>query len=335
MNSAFPRLRAPQARRLRAWPLHALPLLALLACAWGLPGRAMAANECWFGALSDVSFGSVSGGGGTSSGTITYICQNDGPAQRTFRICLYANPSYPTGVAPRRLIRMWTPEYLNYDLYADPAMSQLVGSETSGHAVQSITRTTTSTGQVTGTIPYYARIPAGQTVSAGSYIGQNNLVLRAPSQSGAAAPSVGQCPSGPQNRDYFEVYANYANTCFVSAATDMDFGAVASLAGNRDQTSTISLRCPNNTEYQVALNYGNYSTGGTNRRMLGPGGNYINYQLYRNAARTQVWGNSTSNDVEGDGNNAIQTLTVYGRVPAQAVGSAGTYSDTVTITLTY
>ena len=38
---------------------------------------------------------------------------------------------------------------------------------------------------------------------------------------------------------------------------------------------------------------------------------------------------------EGTGNNAIQNYTVYGRVPAQPVGAAGAYADTITVTLTY
>jgi len=328
MNSVL-----PKPDRGRSW-LRVLPVIALLACLWLLPGKAMAANSCWFGSLSDVSFGTVGAGGATSSGTINYICQNDGPAQRTFRLCLYVNPSLPSGVAPRRLIRQWWPEYMNYDLYADPAMTQLIGSETSGHAVQSVIRTTSATGQTTGSIPFYARIPAGQTVTADSYIAQNNFVLRAPSASGTTAPATSQCASGPQASDYFEVYANFANTCYISAATDMDFNSVVNLATARNQTSTISLRCPNNTAWQVALSYGNNPTG-TTRRMIGPSSNYVTYHLFQDSARSIPWGNTTATDVSGTGNNATQTLTVYGQVPAQAVNSAGTYSDTITITLTY
>ncbi|UWX04453.1 spore coat protein U domain-containing protein [Pseudoxanthomonas sp. NC8] len=38
---------------------------------------------------------------------------------------------------------------------------------------------------------------------------------------------------------------------------------------------------------------------------------------------------------DGTGSGSIQALTVYGRVPAQPVSAAGTYSDTVTVTLTF
>ena len=60
------------------------------------------------------------------------------------------------------------------------------------------------------------------------------------------------------------------------------------------------------------------------------------YELYRNSARTQRWGNTLNTDtVVGSGNGANQNLTVFGRVPNQSTPSAGTYNDTITVTVTY
>jgi spore coat protein U-like protein len=65
-------------------------------------------------------------------------------------------------------------------------------------------------------------------------------------------------------------------------------------------------------------------------------GRYIQYELYRDSARSQRWGNTPGTDSSDDtGSGSAQTATVYGRVPAQAVTAAGTYSDTVTVTLTF
>jgi spore coat protein U-like protein len=62
----------------------------------------------------------------------------------------------------------------------------------------------------------------------------------------------------------------------------------------------------------------------------------VNYSLFRNATRTQVWGQTIGTDtVTGTGTGANQALTIYGRVPAQAVPPPGTYTDTVTVTITY
>ncbi|AKC87505.1 Csu type fimbrial protein [Pseudoxanthomonas suwonensis] len=319
---------------LRSW-WRAASLVLALATAWLLPGEAMAANECNIDGSNPISFGTVGGGGATTTGSIRFYCQNDGPAVRSFRVCLYMNPILPTGLDPRQMIQWWPLDYLDYHLYADPAMTQVIGSTTSGHAVYSIALTMTATGRTYSSMPVYGRIPA-QTVTAGNYVSQITDFMRSTSQTGTTAPSATQCATAPiTGQNYTEVSATFANTCYISTATDMDFGAVVSLAGNRDQTSTVSVRCPIGTNYRIALNYGGHSTGGTVRRMLGPGGNYLTYQLYRNAGRTQIWGNTNSNDVSDTGNNAIQSFTVYGRVPAQAAGSAGAYADTITVTLTY
>jgi spore coat protein U-like protein len=39
--------------------------------------------------------------------------------------------------------------------------------------------------------------------------------------------------------------------------------------------------------------------------------------------------------VSGTGNGAGQTITIFGRVPAQTTPAPGTYTDTVTVTVTY
>jgi spore coat protein U-like protein len=58
--------------------------------------------------------------------------------------------------------------------------------------------------------------------------------------------------------------------------------------------------------------------------------------MYSNAARTANWGNSTSDDVNGTGTGSAINHIVYGRVPAQVVAlQVGSYSDTVTVTITY
>jgi spore coat protein U-like protein len=63
----------------------------------------------------------------------------------------------------------------------------------------------------------------------------------------------------------------------------------------------------------------------------------INYQLYRNAGRSEVWGdgNSGTVTVAGTGNGAPQAATIYGRVPAQITPNPGSYADQVVVTVTY
>jgi len=319
----------PGCRGARRLPARLALLAACLLVAWLLPRPAAAA--CWIASSPTISFGTANAGGATSTGTLHFVCDNYDAAPRTYRVCLYMNPNTPTGVAPRRMVN-WgvTPNaYLSYDLYADPARTQVLGSESSGHPVYS-TVLTVQQGQAGGSMPIHARLAPGQTVAAGSYVSQNTSVLRWADRSGPSAPSAAECANGSTH--YTEVRANYENGCFISTATDLDFGTVTALGAPRDRTSAISLHCPAGTAWRVGLDYG-ANAQGNNRRMAGPGG-YIGYQLYRDNGRTQAWGPSSPNDATGTGNNATQTLTVHGRVPPQAV-APGTYSDTVTVTLTY
>ena len=64
--------------------------------------------------------------------------------------------------------------------------------------------------------------------------------------------------------------------------------------------------------------------------------NTLGYKLFRDSGRTQNWGNTVGTDtVAGTGNGTQQTLTIYGRVPAQTTPAPATYNDTVTVTVTY
>jgi spore coat protein U-like protein len=73
-----------------------------------------------------------------------------------------------------------------------------------------------------------------------------------------------------------------------------------------------------------------------NRKMTGPAANQLNYSLFRDAGRTSNWGNTVGTDtVPGAGTGVAQTFTVFGRIPGSQPRAPGTYSDTITVTLTF
>ena len=117
----------------------------------------------------------------------------------------------------------------------------------------------------------------------------------------------------------------------------MDCGSVGGVLNNDlDQTSSIGLICTGRTAWRVRLNNGLHATGSTRRMRLGSTTNYLTYELYRSAARNLRWGNALNSTTEsGTGTGTAQTLTVYGRVPATQTPAAGTYGDTITVTITY
>jgi spore coat protein U-like protein len=133
----------------------------------------------------------------------------------------------------------------------------------------------------------------------------------------------------------FTASANISNFCNVSAST-LNFGSHLNLTANRDQTSTIQAQCTNSTPYNIGLDVGTGAGATVATRKMTSGGTTINYSLYRNTTRTQVWGTTIgTNTVSATGNGTTQNHTVYGRVPVQTTPNPATYSDTITATVTY
>lgn len=78
------------------------------------------------------------------------------------------------------------------------------------------------------------------------------------------------------------------------------------------------------------------------RRMSGPAGSGLNYNLYTTAARTIVWGDGTggSSVVSGSGTVLLvgglaRTHSVFGRVPARQFVQAGAYTDLIVVTVAF
>lgn len=134
----------------------------------------------------------------------------------------------------------------------------------------------------------------------------------------------------------FTVSTNVVTTCVVSA-TPLSFGTYQGTS-NQDSTSTITVDCSNTAPYNVGLDAGT-STGATvtTRAMTGPTGALpLHYSLFSDSALTVNWGNTVGTDtVAGTGTGNAQDLIVYGRVPSGQGNRAGTYTDTITATVTY
>jgi spore coat protein U-like protein len=133
----------------------------------------------------------------------------------------------------------------------------------------------------------------------------------------------------------FNVTLTITDDCTVSA-TALNFGSSGLLTANINQTSTITVRCSNSTAYNVGLDAGINGGGTVSTRGMQIGGQTVNYTLYSDAGRTTNWGDTVGVDtVSGTGTGANQTVTIYGRVPPQATPTAGAYTDTITVTVTY
>jgi spore coat protein U-like protein len=133
----------------------------------------------------------------------------------------------------------------------------------------------------------------------------------------------------------FNAIATISNICNLSA-TPLNFGSIGVLQVNVDIGTTVQANCTNTTPYIIALDQGTGVGATTTTRKMTAGAITIDYSLYKNAARTLVWGNIAGTDtLAGTGSGFDQLYTVYGRVPPQPTPAPGTYSDTIVVTLTY
>jgi spore coat protein U-like protein len=135
----------------------------------------------------------------------------------------------------------------------------------------------------------------------------------------------------------FQTRVTIAASCAIGGATTLDFGSPGLLAANVDQTSTIQVTCTNTTAFNIGLDKGANGASVTSRLMKGgPSNETIQYSLYSDSGRTTNWGNTVGTDtVSSAGNGSSQSFTVYGRILPQITPTPGTYTDTITVTVTY
>jgi spore coat protein U-like protein len=104
----------------------------------------------------------------------------------------------------------------------------------------------------------------------------------------------------------------------------------------RDATGSVTIRCTKGSNPTVALDLG-LTPAGSTRRMSNGGTEFLNYELYKEAARTNVWGASGGAVVNPGASTSLapRTLTVFGRIAAAQDVATGNYSDTVVATVTF
>lgn len=192
---------------------------------------------------------------------------------------------------------------LSYQIFQDSSRTKNWGN-TSG--VDTVAGTGTGANQV---LNIYSQVLSGQLVQPGTYTDTISSSTMS-----------------------FTVTAVVQASCNFSA-NSLAFGNYTGVVLNA--TSNLTIQCTNTTTYTVGLNAGT-STGATvtSRMLTGPGSSHLGYSLFSDSGRTLNWG-LTSNTVAGTGSGASQALTVYGQIPAGRSVTPGTYSDSITATITY
>jgi len=133
--------------------------------------------------------------------------------------------------------------------------------------------------------------------------------------------------------DVLTVRVTVQEACTIVGGT-LDFGTYSSGQQTAlDAEGTISYNSCAAGTLTIALDGG--SAANVNNRRMASGDSQLGYQLYRNSARSNVW---------GTGDQALErvllvpdsgSIPVYGRIPGGQNVPGGNYTDTVTVTLTF
>ncbi|MFM0155763.1 spore coat U domain-containing protein [Paraburkholderia sediminicola] len=314
-----------------------LLLLMLCALLGVLPQRA-SAQTC-SASPSALSFGNVSPIGLSAvaaTGTISISCT--WPAVTltpSVQVCLNMG-----GTTPRYLAI--GSNQLQYNLYQDAAHSLAWGSTALGTTPISVTLSKPLTGNTaTTSVNFYGQITASQPTVPTSgnantlysqTLSQTSLnygffLLLAP---GCAALTTSGGSFG------FTASATVVNNCLISA-TNVAFTSTGVLSSALNATGAITARCTNGDAFEIALSSGSSGNVAARQMQRSGGGGAVNYQLYTDTAHTIAWGDGTAGTsmATGTGSGNAVSITVYGRVPAQTTPMPGSYSDTITATISY
>nr|WP_114194053.1 spore coat U domain-containing protein [Edaphovirga cremea] len=142
---------------------------------------------------------------------------------------------------------------------------------------------------------------------------------------GVSATLVSSCVAGTSNAGVTSFGTlNFGTVYFLSKAVTVT---------GQQNAGAIQIKCNNGTAWRVLLGGG--QSGNTSARYLsgGPTSQHINYNLYTSAAYNTIWDNQTG--ISGTGSGQTVWLPVYGLVAQQATPSAGNYSDTVQVTVSW
>ncbi|HEX3464570.1 MAG TPA: spore coat U domain-containing protein [Candidatus Elarobacter sp.] len=131
-------------------------------------------------------------------------------------------------------------------------------------------------------------------------------------------------------------------TCSFQSIQSLPFSydPIGGAAATAAATMTISCDASSATAVTVTLDAGTHAGPAATpwRKLMNVAdGETLNYNIYLDAAHATVWGDGTSGTgVESHAQTSgTFALTLYGLIPGGQSVAAGSYSDTVTATLTF
>jgi spore coat protein U-like protein len=144
--------------------------------------------------------------------------------------------------------------------------------------------------------------------------------------SGPGGPGGGGGPCGSQS-------------CSLGEVRNMIFPSYSPLNANPDTaTGAVTVNCTANLSYDIGINQG-LAVGATeeHRMVTKVGGKQVlNYALFQDANHLHPYGTILGqNTLHQVGTGSAQVITIYGEIPINQLVEVGSYSDTVTILVTF
>jgi spore coat protein U-like protein len=139
------------------------------------------------------------------------------------------------------------------------------------------------------------------------------------------------------------VSASVAANCTISTSA-LAFGAYDPISANQSSpllgTGGVTVVCTTGSTVNVTLDQGQSPASASSnsaplRQMSDGAADLLAYVLYQDSAHNTPWGNTSGTGPSPVGTGAAQSLVVYGSVAAGQNVPAGTYTDTVTATVTF
>lgn len=156
----------------------------------------------------------------------------------------------------------------------------------------------------------------------------------------AALTALAACATtyAAETRTTMSVAMTVPVSCTISA-TAMSFGTNTGVTSVQSQ-SAINVNCPTSLPYNVAIDAG-ANLLGDDRRMRNGSAGFVSYRLTKTRGGAN-WGDSDfgntftrGSSVAGTGAGSQQTLLVFGETVGAASIPAGSYTDSVVVTVHY
>lgn len=136
----------------------------------------------------------------------------------------------------------------------------------------------------------------------------------------------------------FQVTASVVSSATVTA-TPIAFG---NYSGNSAVSAdgTVTVSATSGTPYTIGLTSGSGSGATLSARILTgttSSANKLSYNIFTDSGHTTIWGDGTggSATASGTGTGTPQVYTMYGQIPAGQSAAPDSYTDTVTVNVTY